>query len=284
MPYNVNQYNTALYNQGGGFDITPSTDLVVFNGFSVSNNATLFVSNILDNMPERSILGGATPREDGEYFNADYWQRKVITISGWAKGADLCATEALLDTLRKELAPPEKFLDITKPACPVRRFTASLVNGETIFATRQGTDVTFVRWQAQFLCKTPFSTDRGFTTAAVTIVDTSPVNLSLCNEGTIEAEPIIIMIVDTAAPDITTINVKNTTNDDEMEITPAGGIGAGDVLILDSEEKTVKLNGTEIDYIGSFLTLDVATNLLAFTTTGTAFDYSTTVKWKRRYL
>jgi len=279
MSYNVNDYNAANYNAGGGFEVTLSPDLFVFNGFSLSNNSTLFIGFIEDNMPVRRILGGATPREDGEYFNADYWQRKIITARGWAKAADATALELLLDNIREQLAPPQKFLDITRNSV-VRRYTASLINGDRIFSGREGTWVTFTKFEIQFLCKTPFAEDRGFSSGFVTVT-TSPTNLSVCNEGTIEAEPVIVAIFDSAT-DVTALNVKNLTNDDEIDFT--GTLTAGDQLEFDSANKTVKLNGTEVDYTGSFPTMDVGANLFQFTTTGTSFDYTVTVKFKNRFL
>ena len=184
--------------------------------------------------------------------------------------------------MRLELAPPEKFLDITRDSV-VRRYTASLINGDRIFSGREGTWVTFTKFEVQFLCKTPFATDRNFTVESESNVVASPTTLAVCNEGTIEAQPVITAVFDSATG-VTTLNIVNVSTGDEIEVTPSGGIVAADTIEFDSEEKTVKVNGVEEDYTGSFPVLKTGSNLIRFTTTGTTFDFTATVKWKRRYL
>lgn len=282
--YNLRQYNTSRYN-GGPLTVTLPTDLVVFEDFSLHNNSTIFIHSIDDSGPSRQMLGSSIPREDGEFLNADYWGKKYVDFQGTVTAASATALEALMDTIRKGLRKPEGNLDITRNSV-VRRYKASLVNMNSLFPKREHFHTSWIPFSARFECRTPFAEDREYTNVQEQIT-TSPVNITTAeNTGTIEALPIILCIFD-AASSVTVLNIKRieaATGDTIDEIEYSGTIAAGDVLEFDSENKTVKKNGTEVDYTGSFPKLDVGGNVLTFTTTSTSHDFLATVKYRNRYL
>ncbi len=281
MIFNESPYNVGLYDGPPNVIVSASVsgDLIVFDGFSLSDNSTVFTQQLLDSAPSRQIIDGAVPRGDGMYMNGEYWRQKVIEVEGFCKESTSTLLETLLDTVRKNLAGREKNLDITRNGT-TRRYVATLTNPEDLFSDRQGHHITVCPFRAQFVCKEPFGLESDYTSATEQAV-ISPLNITMENLGTIDAKPVLVLIFD-AASSVTTVNVENTTNGEEIEYSDA--IAANDVLEFDSEKKTVKKNGTEVDYSGAFPTLIAGSNVMQFTITGTSFDAQITVKHKNTYL
>src|SRR4051794_15550781 len=95
--YNSIQFNSGHYNGGIiGESATYSTDLVVFDSFSLADNSNIFVTDLLDSAPERQLLEGEIPRDDGEYINGDYWRRKFIEVKGFIKQDTLTDLEEFM--------------------------------------------------------------------------------------------------------------------------------------------------------------------------------------------
>src|SRR4028118_1894430 len=143
MQYNQNQYNVGLWG-GDGANIAPaySTDLVVFDGFSLSDNVYMVCQNLIDSAATREVLTGNVPRGNGMYVNGDYWRKKPIEVSGYIKASSKDTLDAYLDTVRKNLRKRERNLDITRRDAngnvgSVRRYTATWINPEEIFAARE---------------------------------------------------------------------------------------------------------------------------------------------------
>ena len=281
--FNGPLFNAALFNGGNAADAGFSSDLVVFEGFSLSDNASIVCTNLIDSGPTREIIGARVPRGDGEYINGDFWRQKVIEVRGFVKKDSAEELDMYLDTIRKNLREREGFLDITRHGT-ARRFIGTLINAEELFADRQGYHITFCPFVAKFLCKTPFGMDRTYTTSTFTF-DSSPRNETIQNIGTIEAQPVFIFIFDSATS-ITAVNIKrlDSEGDTVEEIEFADSIAAGDILKFDSENKTVMLNGENVVYTGSFPELDIGSNTIQLSVTGSSFSATTTVKFKNRYL
>ena len=281
--FNATRFNAGRFN-GGPLAAVYSSDLVVFDDFSLHNGSTRIVHSLQDSGPTRELLGGSVPRGDGMYLNADYWRKKLIDVQGTLTETSEAALETAMDTMRKNLRSAEAFLDITRNGV-VRRYTASLVNMDTLFPERQHFNITHIPFRCRFECRTPFAVDRSFSSTSEQVTS-SPLSITGANNvDTIEAEPVIVVIVD-AANTVTVLNIKRIDTDgntlDEIEYN--GTVSAGDVFEFNTENKQVKKNGSEVNYTGSFPVLDIGQNIFKVTTTGTSLDMYYTIKWKNRYL
>ncbi len=274
FPYGSGLFGTLLDSSTPG-----SGDLVVFDGFSLSDGIIVHCSNLIDSGPTRDLVGGPTPRADGQYLTADYFRNKTIEVRGIVRGTDAATLDANLDIVRAALRRREGNLDITRHGV-TRRFIATLVNHDELFSNREGYHITFCPFVARFECKTPFGQDIDYT-AVDTSIGTSPFNQDVQNLGTIEALPIVYLNFDSASS-VTAANFKNLTTGEEVQFT--GDLVAGDVIIFDSEATEVTLNGEPVLFEGSLPTLDVGGNLLSITVTGASFSITTTVKFRNRYL
>ena len=276
-------WGANLWNGGRSAMESFSSDLVVFEGFSLSDNDSVVCTNLIDSGPTREILGSRVPRGDGEYITGDFWRQKVIEVRGFVKKDTAEELDDFLDTMRKNLRVREGNLDITRYDT-ARRFVATLTNAEELFASREGYHITFCPFVARFVCKTPFGMDREYTANTFTFA-TTPRNETMQNIGTIEAQPVFIFIFDSASS-VTAVNIQRVDTDgnvlDEIEFTDT--IAAGDILEFNSEDKVVNLNGEQVSYTGSFPELAIGSNTIKLSVTGASFSATTTTKMKNRFL
>jgi len=279
------QYRENIY-RGGAFPIVvPSTDLVVFNNFSLADNVSTFCTDLTDSAPSREIIGARVPRDDGEYVNGDYWRDKRIEVRGFLKKSTQSDLETFLETCRKNVRQREGNLDITRKdssgnTISVRRYVATWENPEELFSDRKRHHITICPYNMVFTCKTPFAKDRAYTSQLTTLT-VSPTTQVITNSGTIEAKPVFFILFD-AVNTGTVFNIENETTGEVIEY--SGSFAAGDFLEFDSENMTVKKNSTAVDFTGSFPKLDVGSNSIKFTVTATSFSATVTTKWKPSYL
>jgi tail protein len=280
MNFNSHVYNSGLFGGGSASVEMFSTDTLVFDGFSLSNGTDMILTGLRFLGPSREIIGGVIPRGDGLYQTGDYFRELVIEAAGVARADTAAELDALLDTIRKNLRGSRRNLDTIDSNGTVKRFVATVDSFEDLFASREHFHITFCPWIVRFKCRIPFGKSRDYTTETNSLT-TSPTNQTISNPGTTKAQPVFILIFNSATS-ITAAAVENTTTGEQIQYT--GTLSAGDLLEFDSENKTVKLNGTAVDYSGAFPSLDTDTNVIQYTVTGSAFDVLATSKFKNSYL
>lgn len=276
-------FNSFLFNQGtynGGTVLAPVylTDFVVFDDFSISDNVNFFVENIDDSGPAREFLGAAVPNDDGEFLSDDLWRKKTITVKGHLITTSALLMRQFMDTMRKNLRNPEAYLDITEQGM-IRRHVASLANMASLFPRREHYYITHLPFTAQFEIKSGFAADRVESSQNI-LIETSPANDILTNSGTYKALPTFVLAIN-AANTMTVLNIQIDETDAEIQVTSS--FAAGDVLVIDCEAQTVKKNGVEVDFSGSFPKLDVGDNTVRYTVTSVSHTIRATIIYKQRY-
>lgn len=78
------------------------------------------------------------------------------------------------------------------------------------------------------------------------------------------------------------ITITNGTTSQAITITQT--FAKNDVLEVDCDNKTVKVNGTEVDYTGVFPIFSPGTHNLVITTDFTVFTFTVTTDYTKRYL
>lgn len=280
MLFNSALFNTALFDGSTTLATVYSTDTLVFNNFSLSDGTNMILNSLPLSGPSRDLIGGNVPRGDGEYLTAEYFRHNPIEASGYVQQSTAALLEAYLDTIRRNLRKREQNLDITDANGTVKRFVATVDNFDSMFADRQSFHVTYCPWKARFVCKTPFGQSRDYSSTFLSF-STSPTTQSIVNSGTAVAQPVLVLNFLTASS-VSAITVTNSTTGES--ITYTASIAAGDIVVFDSEMKTVTKNGTAVDFSGAFLSLDTGANLISITVTGTSFSLEATYKFKTRYL
>lgn len=282
MLFNKSLFNTGLFDGSLTSNTVYSSDYVVFEGFSLSDNANLITQDIAYSGPTTSIQGGSVPRDHGEYTTARYFRENTIEIRGFVKAASGALMDAELDTIRKNLRKREGNLDLTDLNGTAKRFVATVDNFESMFTGRKGFHVTICPFVIRFKCRTPFGRARSYSYSSSVL--TSSGNISAYHAGTTAGSPLITLAFDSASS-VTTVDVKRLDSNGATleEIQYIGTVASGDIVVFDSEQKAVRKNSTSLAYSGGLLTIDAGTNLFSFTIDGT-FTCTATVAWKTTYL
>ena len=286
MLFNSFQFDSRLFNGGSSNVATFSTDLAVFDGFSLADGTYMVVTDLQDSEPSRSLISGEIPRADGMYLLADYYRQKDVTVKGYVKASTRALLDQYLDTIRKNLRGRQKYLDLTRASDgAVRRYVATLTNPDRLFAARQRYDITLCPFEAVFSCMTPFATDRGYTSASSQAITSSPTSITFDNAGTVHSYAVFALSFDSATS-VTAIDIQHLDASGSIleEIQVSLTFATGDYVVIDGEQKQVTQNGTAKDYSGTFPLFEPGTNLYKFTITGSAFNAYTSIKALQSYL
>lgn len=280
MLFNSFLFGSKMFGDAMTLASVYSTDLAVFESFSLSDGTFMVLTAPIETGPTREIVSGPVPRGDGMYQTAAYFRESTLELRGFVKNTSAALLTAYLDTIKKALRVSEGDLDITDSAGTVKRYIATCDNFEEMFADRERYHLTLCPFKIRFKCLTPFGKARNYTTSSLSIT-ASPTTQTVVNTGTYKAEPVITLVFD-AASSVTAVTLQNTTTGEQ--ITYTGSISAADVLVFDSEQKQVTKNGTAVDFTGAFPTLEPNSNAVKITITASSFTAQTTYSYKPTYL
>ena len=277
--YNTGNFNSSLWNAPSRISsLLGSSEDIIFNGYGLQNAGIITSEVLVEKVPTRDFDTTKIPNDHGRIINKDFFDVKTITLRGMIYKGTKELYETLVDEFKKELSPQNKNLDIKRADGNYRRF---VVTATTINVKREKhSDISSSPFEVVFQCLTPFGQSIGTTSSLFTPAVLS-FSENIYNSGTAEAKPIWIMIV-TSATAITDFTVTNDTTDEAIKVTNA--IVASDVIIVDGKEKTITLNGTELDYNGSFPKLVAGSNSYTILFGGTAIAYSLTHKYTPFFL
>jgi len=278
MTFNSSLFNVGLFN--GTFNLgglLTSTEDISFNGYGLQNS-NIITSDIDIEPIQRDFRAVPVPNGHGEILNSDYWRVKQITISGVLIHDTRAELEELIFQFKKELSKQSKNFDRVMGNGTKRRYICTPTRIDVDASEHYA--ITRATFSVAFTVLVPFGQATAYTAFQYSVTDLIKKEI-LENNGNAPGFPVWVLVVNTATA-ITAINITNETTDEEIEITHA--IVAADVLIFDSDEQTVTLNGTEIDFDGQFPILNPDSNSYKITATGTAIDYELTAKVLPRYL
>ena len=265
----------------------PAQD-IKFNNHSLQTtadpSAIILTSNIVyNNLPEKVfVLREDSIRDGFEVVDVRYSQ-KIITINGWLISDSGANLKTLIDNFKNYLRPNESNLDIeTYPGSG--EYIRWIASTRTIEIPEEHWQVTQKPFRVEFLCK-PF----GKATSSTTInlnsgsnITTSPYEETIFVDGTYRTKPVITITINSET-NMTAFKFENDTNDDYIQVSTS--FSASDILEIDCENETVKLNGSIEDFTGVFPYLEPGDNSLILTATDSgSFSYTVSVKYISTYL
>lgn len=279
--------NTSLLNNFRLNDYTPTFELLAsafddieFNGYSLQSADVISQDIVIYSSPTRELITYKVPRNDGGRLNGNYYRQRIIKVKGIIKSTSRVLLEQAMDTFKRIMHQPEGNLDL-KVNGEIRRIPATLQNSGEMFAERKGYHINFTPFALEFLALDPFFHDMDYTSTTSENITSLVHPITVENLGTIYARPVIIVIFE-AAVSVTSFTFRNVTNGKSMLITRS--FIAGDILVIDSEESSVTVNGVEVDYDGLFPTLDYGSNNCTLTTVGSSVQHTSTISFKQSYL
>lgn len=270
-----------LNDQNPTFQVLASAfDDIEFDGYSLQSADVITQEMLIYSSPTRELITYKVPRNDGGRLNGNYYRERRIKIKGIIQAASRALLEQAMDTFKRRMHTPEGNLDL-KTNGEIRRIRATLQNSGEMFSDRKGFHITYAPFQLEFLALDPFFSDIEYTAETSENVTNTLFPVTVENLGTIYARPVITVIFESATS-VTEFTFTNVTNGKSMLITRS--FVAGDILVIDSEESAVTVNGLDVDYDGLFPTLEYGSNNCTLAVTGSAVQHTSTISFKRSYL
>lgn len=186
---------------------------------------------------------------------------KNITIAGSLIETTEAALDELIDTFKGYFNGKNKVLSIAYGAGN-RLYTATK---NAISITRQNT-AKFAEFQVSFICTDPFGRDElatiitnslNHTSATLTVTPTIGGNAPV-------QYPIITITIDALTGTGDYVQITNNNNDQQM-LLYGFSLTAGAVIVIDTFNRTVTINGAEVDYRGTFLELSPGAQSITYT-------------------
>lgn len=240
----LNQYAVSETSIGDSPAITTeSTGDIVFNGYSLSNSSTIICTYIdYDNQGKIDLNTFNFPRDNGGGVLTKYYRGRDIKLRITLVESTASAFNTLIDNFKTALRTTEGNLDI-KVNDEVRRIKATLTD---IVFKKEHYNINFVNVDITFRSVEPFfyaTTSQTSTFEGKTVTFDEEVT----NTGSAESDPQFYFIFGaTTATTVVSITAFSRT------ISVTNTFASGDILIVNSDTKSVTKNGVEIDYSGIF--------------------------------
>lgn len=246
------------------------------NNLQTYNPATHvgIITNLIDHtdLPTKTAdLYAIAGANQSAIFSTDY-PSKTIQIGGVIKGSTQDDLDARIDTFKGYFNGKDKNLDIDY-AGTTRRYVATV---NTMSVQRQQLAL-FATFAIEFICTLPFGKETSSTSLFSSLNQTTASkNFTPTIGGTAPFQlPIITLTIDSLTGTGDYITISNDNNGQQMLLFGLG-FANGDVVVVDCEQHTVKVNGNLVDYQGTFLELEPGASSItianAFTTN--QIDYS----------
>lgn len=186
-------------------------------------------------------------RDGGKLVGVTFAPR-IIRIVGQIKGTSQANLESNIDDFKKLLNKQGQKLDI-EYAGGTRRFECDMANVKML---RRHWHLTYADFEVEFIVSsTPFGTELDTSTMEYTSESIATWAGSFVASGTYRPLP-RIEVTFTEAHNINRLRFRNITTGDMIVIDNANNFNAGDVVIVDTSDYTVTLNGAAWDYSGFF--------------------------------
>jgi len=229
---------------------------LTFDGFTIENSN--FIITAIDHY--------SIPVKDMDLYKMAYankssiattnYPSKLIKVTGYIQCDDTYSLEAYIDIFKGYLTAEEADLDIDYNG-GTRRYTATANKVDvkwTISSKHAYFDVEFICTDpfGRATTLTSFGSETGYTSATLTvqsaIFGTAPIQL-----------PIITITLNTVTGTGDYIQISNDKNGQVLLIY-GQGLADDDVIVIDSYERTVTVNGVLVDYLGTFLEMTPGNN------------------------
>lgn len=251
---------------------------VIYNGTNIQDISNLTITEVMSyNPPTKNLDRAVIANADKSAVSADFYVDKRIVIKGYIAEANKALLEERLSQLYELLDYREAILSVEQ-ANKTLEYTATVETVE-LSDTAGG----YSGFQIDFFCSDPF----GYSPVSTTILDVASLTNNnqsyvVTTEGTTTQLPYVTLTIDSIAGGNTSLYLSNLTRGETMEIVRSWEVG--DILIIDSENGTVTVNGTEVEYIGKIFTLNKGSNSISYDDDFTSRSIDLIIDYRKRWI
>lgn len=209
----------------------------------------------------------------------NYPSRKIV-LSGQLVSDTIANLDALIDTFKGYFNTEEGNLDIDYNG-GTRRFIATVTN----IAVGRPKGLTYADFSVEFTCPEPFGVDTSNTTITNTTGHTSAsLTLTPTIGGTAPQQlPVITITLNAFTGDGDYVQVSNDLNGQSILLYNLG-LAEDDVIVIDCVNRSVTVNGTEVDYFGTFLEIELGSASITYADGFDTRDVDINIVYKKRWL
>lgn len=207
----------------------------------------LTVLSIKPSLPKRKLTIANLARSNKSKLNSAFYTERTISARVCIQSDNRDITETRIDSLMSYLQGQEK--DLIIPQSNSSRKYIATMDDPTIL--KSGTSY----WEAelQFVCSDSF----GYDTSYTTILDLTGITASIRDDqfdfgGSADWQAPYFRVYFTSITGGTSKSVVIGNRETGQQITVTRTWASGDVLEIDSNDKSVKVNGVEVDFTGAF--------------------------------
>ncbi len=257
------------------------TSTVSFSGLDLTSG--YYTVNELDpiSSPSKMTELIALARKHGSVRVFESYNSKTILVSGRITATSSSELETAIDTLKAHMRRESGELQYDWES-GVRIYSCTAKN---VTIDRNQMNISFVPYQIEFECESPFAKD-GVTDTwmAATAITTSSLNTNITAEGTMDSQPIITITVSAMDPVISdvTMTIANESNSQYLDITATFAVG--DIITIDCMNYRVFINGLLVKSSGQFPYWVAGAGVLYYGDTATTRTLAVTTTSERLFL
>lgn len=254
---------------------------VIFDGNDLQT-ATIITSDIQhESIPEKDAKTYALAHANRSVMPIVNYPRRVITLSGTLLATTVAGLDSLLDTFKAYLRDPNSNLDIDYNGS-TRRYVNCTLSRLSIDRPR---GLTHAKFNADFWCTEPFGQATTPTIANTESAQTGATDTWVHSyAGTAPYQlPVITLDINSITGGDGFLTVKNNANGQGITIIGQTFVAA-DQIVIDSKNRTVTKNGTEIDYLGAFPELPPGSQTIAYSDGFTTRNFDVEITYVPLYL
>ena len=256
-----------------------SNDLQTFNKTTNVGIATNVIEHT--NLPEKIAALFARADADGSTIPNINYPSKKVSIGGIIKGSTQADLDSRIDTFKGYFTGKDKNLDIAFGSS-TRRYIAT---ANTVSIIRQQKAL-FATFAIEFICTNPFGLDTS--TTNLWTVKTAFSSATFTETPTVGGNapfqlPVITITINSLTGAGDYVQISNDNNNQEMLIYGLS-LAAADIIVIDCVERTVTINGIDVDYYGTFLELEPGANSITYTDGFTTRSIDISAVYTKRWL
>lgn len=251
-----------------------------YNGFNMQTSTVVTVEFNDAQTFTRNLGVFKRVRRAGSLITNDTYEDRVIAVSGNLEQTSVTALEAAIDDFENALSAKYGELDIDYEGS-TRRYVAT---PQRVAFPREHRGSTWAGFEVDFLI-----TEYGKDTASTTLINnvsktTSPATQAMTVDGSAPQQYLIISVTldSFTGASLNTITIGN--NETTQAVSVSRQWLATDVLVIDVENQTCKVNGTLVDYSGAFPQFKPGSRTLSYADDMTARGVHVTATYVKRWL
>ncbi len=255
---------------------------VSYDNFQL-NESPFSVNNYpMPSAPGKNTKTLGIARNHGQVRVFEKYEASTITVMGEIICSSAQALEQAIDDLKKHMRRKEGTLrcDYGDGIREWKKCTATRIG---IFRERE--NISYTPYAIDFECQDPFARSGISDTPIDGNTITSNVEtLSFAVEGTMDANPLIVLQINSFDPDDEVKNISIANNALSQTLTISQAFQAGDIISIDCENYQVFKNGSLIRAKGLFPELLAGNAVLEYQDDADDRDISITISLERKYL